>query len=213
MAYSLDPERWLTFSYSKLNVCRMRQDNTAPSKSDLQGAKASGGAQIELRAPVATDGARVWALIEATPALDSNSLYANLLQCSDFAATCTLAERDGEVIGWMSGYVPPARPDTLFVWQICVSDKARGEGLGKRLIADALARPENDHIRHVACTITEDNAASWALFTSVARALDAPLHRTERFTRDAHFAHQHASELAVTIGPFHTDRAASLAAA
>lgn len=169
------------------------------------------GAETQLRAPLATDGSRVWALIEATPALDSNSLYANLLQCSDFSTTCTLAEREGEVVGWMSGYVPPAQPDTLFVWQICVSGAARGQGMGKRLIEDALARPGNAHIRHIACTITEDNTASWALFASVARALDAPLQRAERFSEDAHFAGQHASELAVTIGPFHRDRTASLA--
>jgi len=167
---------------------------------------------IKLRAPLAADGSRVWTLIEATPALDSNSLYANLLQCSDFSTTCALAERAGEVVGWMSGYIPPARPDTLFVWQICVSDAARGQGAGKRLIEDVLSRPRNAHIRHVACTITEDNAASWALFSSLARSLDAPLQKAERFLKDAHFGGQHASEFGVTIGPFHKDRPAGLAA-
>lgn len=190
----------------------MIQDNDialgASTQSDLYA-----GAPTLLRAPVGTDAARVSALIAATPALDDNSLYANLLQCSDFSSTCSLAERDGGVLGWMSGYVPPDHPDTLFVWQICVSHAARGQGIARRLIADVLARPANAHIRQLACTITEDNAASWALFSAVARALDAPMQRAGRFEADAHFAGQHASELGVTIGPFHSDRVAGLAAA
>ncbi|MGK2227056.1 diaminobutyrate acetyltransferase [Devosia neptuniae] len=191
----------------------MIQGNAVLNKAGLHQADASGDLKIRLRAPRDTDGSRVWALIEATPALDSNSLYANLLQCSDFADTCTIAERDGEVVGWMSGYVPPAQPDTLFVWQVCVSDAARGQGLGKRLIADALARVGNAKLTQVSCTITGDNEASWALFGSVAKALNAQLQRAERFDRDSHFAGEHASEFAVSIGPIQRDRVASLAAA
>lgn len=190
----------------------MKQGNTVLNNAGVRPSDASNSVETQLRAPLGTDGSRVWALIAATPALDGNSLYANLLQCADFSTTCVLAEREGDVVGWMSGYVPPAEPNTLFVWQICVSEAARGQGMARRLIVDALARPCNAHIRQIACTITEDNAASWALFSAVARALDAPLQQTERFDRDAHFAGQHASELGVIIGPFHQDRVASLAA-
>tara|TARA_R110002020_G_scaffold41276_37_gene121785 strand:- start:1111 stop:1671 length:561 start_codon:yes stop_codon:yes gene_type:complete len=168
---------------------------------------------LELRAPRATDGARVWDLIAANPALDGNSLYANLLQCSHFAETCALAEQNGTLVGWMSGYRPPEQPDTLFVWQICVSEAARGQGLGKRLVAEVLQRPGNQAVSRLSCTITEDNAASWALFGAIARTLEAPLQRQDHFTEEAHFAGRHASELAVTIGPFHRGRAAQLAAA
>ena len=178
-----------------------------------QQADQSEAARIRLRAPRATDGARVWDLIEATPALDANSLYANLLQCSDFADTCALAECDGELVGWMSGYRPPNAPDTLFVWQICVSEAARGQGLGKRMVAEVLSRPANQSVQQISCTITEANAASWALFGGIAKAFDAPLQRAKHFTRDAHFAGRHDSEFAVTIGPIQRDRAASLAAA
>lgn len=191
----------------------MIEGNTTVNSPGRRLTDASGNPAIRLRAPLGTDGPRVWALIAATPALDGNSLYANLLQCSDFSATCALAETDGELVGWMSGYIPPKQPDTLFVWQICVSDAARGRGLAGQLIGEVLARPDNAHIRHIACTITQDNAASWALFTAVARKLDAPLQRAERFDRATHFAGQHASELGVTIGPIHRDRVDSLSAA
>lgn len=96
-----------------------------------------------IRAPELTDGLSVRKLITETASLDDNSLYCNLLQCSHFAATCAVAELNGSVVGWLSGYVPPGREDTLFIWQVCVSEPARGTGLGKRLIGEVLARPSS----------------------------------------------------------------------
>ena len=112
-----------------------------------------------------------------------------------------------------AGYVPPDQPDTLFVWQICVGPEARGEGLARRLVGDVLTRPSAAGIRHIACTITEDNTASWALFGSIARALGAQMAQSEHFSKAVHFDGAHDSEFAVTIGPIQRDRAASLAAA
>lgn len=163
-----------------------------------------------VRMPVASDGPGVWNLIDSTPSLDKNSLYCNLLQCSHFAPTCAIAELDGSIVGWLSGYLPPQRPDTLFVWQICVDQRARGQGLARHLIAEVLARCASGDIRYLECTITEGNAPSWALFKSVARAMDAETRRSELFSRDVHFDGAHDSEIALTIGPFGQDRVASL---
>lgn len=152
--------------------------------------------------PRGEDGAGVHDLIAACPPLDGNSLYANLLQCTHFAGTCALAKRDGEPVGWVSGYILPGDPQTYFLWQVAVHETARGEGLPKRLIADILARPDCRDVRFIQTTITPDNDASWGLFRSVARWLDAPLEDTVFFDRDRHFKGRHDSEVLVTIGPF-----------
>ncbi|MCM5556926.1 diaminobutyrate acetyltransferase [Pleomorphomonas sp. JP5] len=165
-----------------------------------------------VRAPRADDGPSVWRLIDSTPSLDRNSLYCNLLQCSHFAQTCAIAELNGEVVGWLSGYVPPGRDDTLFVWQVCVGRKARGQGVAKALIGEVLGRDASRGIRYLECTITEDNAASWALFGSVARAMGAQIQRSELFSRDTHFDGTHDSEMGVTIGPFERGQIAGLKA-
>ena len=39
----------------------------------------------------------IWELISACPPLDTNSAYANLLQCTHFADTCVIAEREGRI--------------------------------------------------------------------------------------------------------------------
>lgn len=157
---------------------------------------------IAIRAPRREDGAAVWQLIKDTESLDDNSMYCNLLQCSHFAATCALAELNGEVVGWVSGYIPPEHPDTYFVWQVCVSRKARGRGLAKRLIAAVLARKVCANVERVQSTITSDNKPSWALFGSIAETLETDLTRQPHFKREVHFAGKHDTEFLVTIGPF-----------
>ena len=149
--------------------------------------------------PRAEDGPRVTALIASSPPLDANSAYCNLLQCTDFSETCVLAERDGEVMGWISAYRPPAHAERLFVWQGAVDPRARGEGLALRMLDELIARPAAASAQVLATTITEDNDASWALFRAFARRSDANLTKSPRFEREAHFAGAHDTEWEVRI--------------
>lgn len=154
-----------------------------------------------MRAPRAEDGPAVTALIAACPPLDTNSAYCNLLQCSHFADTCVLAELDGKPVGWISAYRPPSEPDRIFVWQVAVHSSARGMGLGGRMLDALLARPAVQGATHLITTVTEDNAASWALFTGFARKRGLGLEKAPLFEREAHFAGAHDTEWQATIGP------------
>ncbi|MBI1237786.1 MAG: diaminobutyrate acetyltransferase [Alphaproteobacteria bacterium] len=159
-----------------------------------------------LREPCAGDGPAIHELIAASPPLDRNSLYCNLLQARDFAATSILAEaadKAGTPLGWISGYVPPTEPQTLFVWQVAVAAAARGQGLGLRMLNALVARPALASLRRLRTTITADNAASWALFEHFARDRGAHLTREPLFLKDRHFAGRHETEHLVTIGPLH----------
>lgn len=144
------------------------------------------------------------ALIAASPPLDVNSAYCNLLQCTDFAGTCVLAEREGRPVGWVSAYRPPATPECLFIWQVAVAAEARGEGLAGKMLDALLARPAAAGATALTTTITPDNAASWALFEAFARRHGARLERAPRFERDAHFAGAHETEWQARIAPLPT---------
>ncbi|EXS71008.1 diaminobutyrate acetyltransferase [Sphingobium sp. Ant17] len=157
---------------------------------------------MNFRMPVAQDGPAITALIAACPPLDGNSAYCNLLQCTHFADSCVVAERDGQIVGWVSGYRLPADPSCFFVWQVAVAAQARGEKLAQRMIAALLDRPSVTGVTHLITTVTPDNAASWALFEGVARRLGADLAKAPLFERDAHFAGAHETEWQATIGPF-----------
>jgi L-2,4-diaminobutyric acid acetyltransferase len=156
--------------------------------------------------PGAEDGPAISRLIASSPPLDPNSAYCNLLQCTDFRETCVVAERRGELLGWISAYRPPVAPDRLFVWQVAVHSAARGEGLAFRMLSALIARPAAAGATMLTTTITEDNQASWGLFEAFARRHGAILTRSPRFEQDAHFAGAHAAEWEARISPLPTFR-------
>lgn len=171
-------------------------------RSKQTSAPAATAERLAFREPAATDGVRVHALVAACPPLDPNSLYCNLLQCTHFAGTSVLAERDGELLGWISGYRPPREPHTLFVWQVAVHERARGLGLARRMIFSLLERPALRGIAYIKTTVTPGNDASRALFRSIAERAGTGIRESEGFDEARHFRGRHDSEKLLTIGPF-----------
>jgi len=160
--------------------------------------------EVGLRKPTSEDGPAVSALVGACPPLDENSRYCNLLQCTDFADTCVLAEANNQPVGWVSGYKPPREPATLFIWQVAVHPSARGLSLGKRMILDILRRRTCTTVEKLKTTVTPENEASRGMFQSIAQALDASMQEQIRFERRRHFQHCQDSEHLITIGSFDT---------
>jgi L-2,4-diaminobutyric acid acetyltransferase len=162
---------------------------------------------ISLRSPTADDAARLHRLVAECPPLDPNSLYCNLLHCTHFSGTSVAAvlrdaSGDEQLAGFISAYVPPDQPDTLFVWQVAVSAMARGQGLAGRMLDSILRRPACANVRYIDTTITPGNQASWALFESWARRHGAPTASKVHFERERHFAGRHDDEHLLRIGPF-----------
>ncbi|MBE0435553.1 MAG: diaminobutyrate acetyltransferase [Methylomicrobium sp.] len=157
---------------------------------------------ITLSQPTAEVGAQVHRLISECPPLDPNSMYCNLLQSSHFSETAVAAKIGDELVGFVSGYRIPQRPDTLFVWQVAVGEKARGQGLATRMLLAILARPVNQDINRIETTITPNNKASWALFEGLAKKLDTQIGSAVMFDKTRHFADQHETEMLVKVGPF-----------
>lgn len=158
--------------------------------------------KLAFRTPRPEDGSDIWQLIQDCGPLDENSMYCNLLQCDHFSDTCVVAEFEGEIAGWVSAYVLPSEPDTLFVWQVAVHEKARGMGVAKRMLTHLLERDCCADVTKLKTTITKDNDASWALFNAFADRMDAPLEYDAHYERHDHFDGKHDTEYMVTIGDF-----------
>lgn len=152
-----------------------------------------------LRRPRASDGAAIWKLVRACRPLDENSMYCNLIQCDHFADTCVLAEVHGDVVGWISAYVMPNDPETLFVWQVAVSEQMRGAGLGALMLKAILGRDACKGVRRLQTTITSENEASWALFRKFGRLQGTTLDVQPYYTQALHFQNRHKTENLVTI--------------
>jgi|SRR5690554_5989003 L-2,4-diaminobutyric acid acetyltransferase len=157
-----------------------------------------------LRQPTPEDGFLLNRLVAVSPPLDTNSVYCNLLQCSHFADTAVAADLDGKLVGFISGYIPPAKPDTLFVWQVVIAETMRGQGLAKQMMQHLLLRLASRSLRFIETTITPDNDASWGLFRSLARDLNAELVSDVFFRREQHFGGQHDDEHLLQIGPINS---------
>lgn len=156
---------------------------------------------ICIRPPTSTDGQAVNQLVASISELDSNSTYCNLLQCSHFSATSAIACDASQVVGFVSGYRLPESPEVLFIWQVAISQAARGKRLASNMIQHLLERPQNHGVRFLETTITADNDASWALFNSIARHYACKGERSVLFDQHSHFAGLHDSELLFRIGP------------
>ncbi|WP_043808460.1 diaminobutyrate acetyltransferase [Rhodococcus triatomae] len=175
---------------------------TAPSPSDAS----ARSAMINCRRPTVDDAIRIWEIARDSRVLDLNSSYAYLLWCRDFHDTCVVAELDGRVVGFVTGFVRPADPGTLFVWQVAVDESARGHGIAASMLGDLMDHLAHQGISRLETTISPDNTASIALFTALARNRYTTITKRELFT-PSHFPDSHESEELYIIGDESTEGA------
>lgn len=166
------------------------------SQTPENGVNGNQGGATSLIRPDPSHGRDLWRIARDSGTLDLNSPYAYLLWCRDFADTSVVAlGDDGRPCGFVTGYLRPARPDTLFVWQIAVDAPYRGRGLARRML-DELASDRE----YVEATIAPGNAASTGLFESFARDHGRALTRCPLFDEEL-FPDGHEPEVLFRLGP------------
>ncbi len=173
---------------------------TTISNIDAMAPQLPAEAPILLREPVIADGGRIWAIAKDSKVLDANSSYAYLLWCRDFAGTSVVAEIDGELAGFITGYRRPQAPQTLFVWQVAVDHPFRGRGVAVAMLDALLERQARQGISAMETTVSPDNTASIAMFGSVARRRGARMTRSELFAPEV-FPDGHEPEDLYRIAP------------
>ncbi len=154
---------------------------------------------VLLRSPQIDDGVRLWQIARDSRVLDLNSSYAYLLWCRDFSATSIVAEVDGRVVGFVSGYTRPSEQETLFVWQVAVDEDQRGKAIAGRMLGALMDRTAPLGVTTMETTISPDNEASIALFTALARRREVPITRQNLFS-PKDFPDGHEAEDLYTIG-------------
>ncbi|MBC52730.1 MAG: diaminobutyrate acetyltransferase [Gammaproteobacteria bacterium] len=160
---------------------------------------------IQLRTPTSEDGAPVHNLIRKSAFLDDNSLYCYLAICTHFSQTSVVATMGDDIVGLVTAYIPPQQPDTLFVWQVAVDTVAQKQGLAGRMLNAILAADACKAVQFVETTVTSDNAASRAMFASLARRNNCSIDESVMFDRQTHFLNLHDTEYKLRIGPLSKD--------
>ena len=137
-------------------------------------------------------------LVANRPYVGLNSRYTYFLLAKDFSDTCVVAEQDGKVVGFSSGYIPPDRPKTFFNWEVVVHQDYRGQSLQKQML---LFQIEATGAKYVEGTINPSNEASRKNYHELAKLLNTkcqenPLFSAEDFENDGH-----EPEILFRIGP------------
>lgn len=158
--------------------------------------------ELAYRVPQLNDATAIWNLIRRCPPLDVNSGYAYLLLCEHFADTCVVCEVDEEIVAFVSGLIPPNKPDCLFVWQVAVDQRMRGKKLGAAMFRQILGRQFCQHVKSLETTVSPSNVASRRMFGSFAKSLGADIHEGPYFDSALIPESEHESENLITIGPF-----------
>lgn len=174
-------------------------DNVAElNESGKKGAAKPG--EIIYRPATPTDGAEMWKFVQEAGTLELNPSYAYILMCQHFGDTCLVAERDGEMVGFVLAYVPPRQPDTVFVWQVGVSKKTRGKGVGIKLLRYLLALDGCRNVNYLEASVTPSNKPSQGLFRAFAKKSGTTCRKLPFFPSEF-FPEPHESEHLYRIGP------------
>lgn len=156
---------------------------------------------FHFRKPNKNDGSTVWQLIKNTNVLDLNSSYSYLMWCDIFSETSIVAERDGDIVGFISGFLHPNATNTLFVWQVVVNETERGKGLGTKMLRQLLNRTACEDVQYIEATVSPSNKPSQSLFKGLAKKLETNCEISDYFFSEDFPAEGHEDELLFKIGP------------
>lgn len=128
-----------------------------------------------LRHPGVQDGPAIDQMVRDSGVLDRNSRYVYLLWSQYFSQQSLIAENSSGLLGFVTGFLVPDRPEVLFIWQVAVSPAARGQGLAGRMLDRLIQQHVQRGGSWLEAHVGPSNRASEKLFRSTARRWTATL--------------------------------------
>ncbi len=127
-----------------------------------------------------------------------NSRYTYFLLAKDFSETCLVAKKEGKIVAFSSGYVPPKRKDTFFNWEIVVDQKHRGQNLQQALL---LQQIKLSGAKFLELTINPSNEACKRNVLDLANMLGASCEESVLFSEEDFGNDGHETEILFRVGP------------
>lgn len=151
-----------------------------------------------LRKLTKDDAKHIYRLVQDTKVLDINSEYLYLLQATHFANNCIVATIDENIVGFISGYIKPNHPDTLFIWQVGVDSNYRGRDIAGKMLHSLVDYDNHHRVSIIETTISPSNKASQRVFEKFAKAYNTGVEKS-RFFEIEDFTYAHEEEILYTI--------------
>jgi L-2,4-diaminobutyric acid acetyltransferase len=157
--------------------------------------------EINYRHPTLDDGSKIYSLVKSCPPLDVNSQYFYYILCKDFSNTCVVAEYDRNLLGFVSAYLQPEKPQSLFIWQVAVVKNERRKRLALNMLDWLIKQPKCINIQFMETTVSPLNQPSQKLFIRFAKDHNANF-QTRLFLDKSNFDNEsHEEEILYTISP------------
>jgi L-2,4-diaminobutyric acid acetyltransferase len=137
-------------------------------------------------------------LVTNRPYVGLNSRYTYFLLAKDFSDTCVVAEHNGKIIAFSSGYVPPSRPNTFFNWETVVHRDYRGNNLQKRML---LHQIKTTNVKYFEGTVNPSNKVSQTNFCELSKLLNTKCEKRVLFNEEDFENDGHEAEVLYRIGP------------
>ena len=110
-----------------------------------------------------------------------------------------VAEFQGDIVGFISAYFLPNKADTLFIWQIAVDKKMRGQNLAGLMLNCLLSRPECQHANTLTASVTPSNQASRRLFEKYCDSIDSEIMESDFLDESDFTDSTHEAEILLSI--------------
>lgn len=121
--------------------------------------------------------------------------------CKFFSDTSIVVEEEGDIVGFISGFIKPQTPHILFIWQVAVHESQRGKGLATRMLQNILNRTVCEDVQYLEATVSPSNTGSIHLFKGLAKKQDTTCNVRQCFTTDDFPGEGHEDEELYRIGP------------
>lgn len=129
---------------------------------------------IPLRAATAADYDRIVAVVDDWWGRPVRHALPRLF-IDHFHDTSLIAERDGELAGFLVGFMSPSNPDGAYIHFVGVSPRSRGNGLARRLYETFFDRARTEGRRVVRAVTAAHNSTSIAFHTAMGFTVTDPI--------------------------------------
>jgi predicted GNAT superfamily acetyltransferase len=129
---------------------------------------------IALRAATAADYDRIVAVVDDWWGRPVRHALPRLF-LDHFHDTSLVAERDGELAGFLVAFMSPSNPDDAYIHFVGVSPRSRGSGLARRLYETFFDRARTEGRRVVRAVTAAHNSASIAFHTAMGFTVTDPI--------------------------------------
>ncbi len=156
--------------------------------------------KLHMRPPRKEDAAEIKSMLKPyIPYVGTNPVYTYLLICEHFSQTSTVVANEAdEIVAFTSGFQPPEKPGTLFIWEVAVKKGYHGNNLYIRMIRELCHRITPNYLE---ATVNPSNKSSQKRLKQIAEMFDCEITSDTVFPSDYFCDDKHEDEVLYRLGP------------